>query len=170
MTQIVGASKVNPVRLDWKAYFYNFVELHGEPETQYNEEGQPYELLFADGWRYSAMDYQGPETKPPEDKRKLKQLQLVYWTQRSTRLQQEAENLERQIKTLGDWSEQRELPLQSVRTYRDRDDNGQVVLRRGEPENLDLTSLEDRLDDLTFLLQECTAELRKLNKGRKPRG
>ena len=75
----------NPqLEIDWRAYFYRFVQEHGEPVEVSPIESDRFRiysrLLFRDGWMYGAMDYQGPEFSPPGNPDQLRKLKLEYWT------------------------------------------------------------------------------------------
>lgn len=156
----VGAIDLNgnkpKLKLDWRAYFYSFVEVHGEP---IKHDGR---LLFHDGWTYGIDDYQGPEYPPPTDQKELQDLQGVYWRTQYGKLQSELITLERQIKSLTNWCGSRSLPLKQRIIYTDRNDKGAAVIKVGDAEDLDLHSLESRKDDLDHLLTEARNQLTQL--------
>ncbi len=61
------------LKLDWRAYFYNFCLVHKEPVEYKNQ------LIFRDGWSYSVSSYEGPEYPPPADHFDLDILVTNYW-------------------------------------------------------------------------------------------
>lgn len=144
--------------LDWRAYYYSFVEKHGEPIELAGC------LLFPDGWRYAKEDYQGPEYPPPEDPRELLELQLQYWTVKKATVESELKHTTNQMQALQGWQENRDLPLQQVLIYKTRDEEGKVRMQRGEPEDLDLSAFEVKCEDLSALLTECEQQLKELRK------
>ena len=90
------------VRLDWRAYFLEFLEAHGNNPVEH--QGR---LLFADGWSYSSTDYAGPETPPPDNVIELADLQRVYWTKRRELVRRELARL----RPLANLQRSRALPL-----------------------------------------------------------
>lgn len=163
MTRVIGAvgnrlmgERKGPgyrVQLDWRAYFYRFMEVHGEPVV-YQED----KLLFSDGWQYTIRDYQGPEYPPPSDSKKLCSLKREYWELLQAKLKREYQKLKRQVKTLQEWQSQRDLPLQRRIVYEGRNDAGAISLM-SETEELDLSSFSSKLNDFEYLLRECEENL-----------
>ncbi len=157
MTRIVGAISANAsgnrIRLDWKAYFFKFIEAHGEP-VKYDED----RLLFRDGWQYAIKDYQGPEYAPPDDRNKLRDLKRRYWEILQGKLQCEHDELRGYIDALKRWDTQRDQPLQQRIVYESRDEHGVVTLV-SEAEDLNVSSLEAKLEGLQYLLKECEEHL-----------
>lgn len=148
--------KENKLNLDWKEYFYKFLEEHGEPVPW---DGK---LLFSDGWQYSSTDYQGPEYPPPEAIATLKGLKVSYWNLFCARLSEEIKSLESKIKMLLEWQEHKSLPLQQRVPYVSTTDDGFLVRKRGEPGDLDLSVLRHSLDDKRYRRDEGITELKKL--------
>lgn len=144
------------VKLDWRAYFMNFCHVHGEPVEHAGR------LLFRDGYRYSGVDYQGPEELPPEDPKRLRDLMVTYWTIRETKLKEDFVELGGHVRMLEEWQSHRELPLQQVVVYKERGEDGKVRLVKKEPEDLNLTGLKCKLTDLEILLEECKQQLSEL--------
>ena len=157
MTRLVGGltqgGNQARVKLDWQAYFYGFLHTHGE-SVKY--EGR---LLFRDGWGYAPDNYQGPEYTPPKDERELRRLQTAYWTIYKKRLEDELLVVSRQIDTLRDWQESRSLPLQQRIMYVDRDSNNNPVAKIGPTEDMDLSGLQRKEGDLSYLIAEAKIEL-----------
>lgn len=144
------------IKLDWRAYFLKFIEVHGEPMKVGGR------LLFQDGWQYSIDDYQGPEYPPPVGRGQLCRLQLTYWENRRDRLAVEVLSLTGRIGALKGWQHGRSLPLQQRVIYKGEDDKGVRRMIASDPEDLDLMSLTYDLDDKRELLAK--AELEVTNK------
>ncbi len=142
------------VCLDWKAYFDRFIEVHGEPIVY-----QKTRLLFSDGWQYSLASYQGPEYPPPELEKRLNELQLTYWQIYSKKIEDEANALHRQIVSLEEWQNTRELPLQQRVVYKTWDDDGKLTSVSFESEDLDLEPLRAKYRDLINIVQVCHENL-----------
>jgi hypothetical protein len=156
MTTLSGAVAPDRLRLDWRAYFRNFVETHGEP---IRADGR---LLFRDGWGYSATSHAGPEFPPPSDPEQLQSLQRLYWTRQLAKLKDEQTGLANRIRGLAEWNARMSMPLQQRRIYEQEEGRG-VIRKVGEPEDLDLSGLNSNLADVTWLIEEAREELEKLN-------
>jgi hypothetical protein len=108
------------IRVDWRATFEAFVELHGGLPIKHAGR-----LLFADGWGH-ALDYKGPVFPPPRDKVELARLKLVYQREKRKMLLMEVDWLS---ETVGFFDEAQRLrgnaPLQ--RRYRNLDEQGSPV-------------------------------------------
>lgn len=139
------------VRLDWKAYFYEFCIVHGEPVI-FKEN----RLLFRDGWMYSATDYEGPEFPPPHNNQELDALVLQYWTIRKSQLTTAVTKLHHQIKTAKDAQATRNIPLQQTTYIQDGD------RRRRTHKPLDLSGIESRIQWIEADLIECEERLREI--------
>lgn len=63
------------MRVDWRQYFRDFCEKHGDPLT--HPSGAV--LLFPDGWSYSATSHRGPEWPPPDDPQQHWEQVRLYW-------------------------------------------------------------------------------------------
>jgi len=146
------------IKLDWRAYFDRFVEVHGEPVEFDNY------LLFHDGWRYGKLRYNGPELSPPEDERKLKALKRVYWTVLMSKLTKEAEELRQQVRGLEDWNNCTSLPLQQRVMISTEDEYGKMYRKWGEPTELNLTAMKIKLEELDRYIGECMVQLGSINK------
>jgi hypothetical protein len=165
MTEIIGGeSNTGRIVLDWQAYFYQFVEVHGPPIFLYDEDQSEVatELLFQDGWRYSAIDYQGPERPPPEDPRRLTSLKIRYWTEREATLRNEVNTMAGNMKALESWDETRSLPLQQRVIYQSQDELGRTKTVKGEVEDIDTSILHHRLEDKENQLRVAMGTLRTL--------
>lgn len=139
----------NKIVLDWKAYFLQFCQEHGEPIEYGNV------LLFRDGWRY-AMEYQGPEYPPPPDHRELDILVMKYWLGRlricNKLLGGYIAEKDRIIGLMGSHS----LPLQQV-----------VMIDRGDSRSkgiatLDTRSLDEKIIWLREDIKECEEMLKEI--------
>lgn len=152
--------------IDWRAYFLRFCAEHGEyveiDWTESDRYPRCTKLLFADGWRYGALDYQGPEYPPPKERDKLLKLQVEYWRIRKAKTEAEWKKLDNMRDSLLNWQATRSLPLQASVVYPDRTETGKEILRRSKPEDLDLSGLKIRLEELSYLLAECTERLEEL--------
>ena len=146
------------LRLDWKAYFDRFVEVHGEPV-----EFDGY-LLFQDGWRYSPLKYSGPEYPPPKDPRLVKSYKMHYWKGMLKKLNAEAHEVRQQLQGLKDWGKCTSLPLQQRILV---PSEGKERATWGNPEDLNLGILEHQLDDLEYYIAECETQLVKLGSDKK---
>jgi hypothetical protein len=150
-------SRVNGVkgklRLDWKAYFDRFVEVHGEPV-----EHDGY-LLFSDGWRYSSLRYSGPEYPPPSDKRRLRSYRRNYWEKMLAKLTKEAHEIRQQLNGLEDWNNCTSLPLQQRVLV---PQEGKEKATWSDPVDMDLGMLRHQLDDLEYYMKECETQLATL--------
>lgn len=140
------------IKLDWKAYFLEFCQKHGEP-VQWKGR-----LLFRDGWMYSASDYGGPETPPPKDFDELDQLCLSYWLVRRSTLLRRLSDLLQERRTLSIAQSDRSVPLQ-VLVRREEEDG---MTRVGYAE-LDFTTLDTHIDWFKTDIAECDIRLRELN-------
>lgn len=141
------------MRLDWKAYFYEFCGLHGEP-VLYKES----RLLFRDGWMYSATDYEGPEFPPPEDNQELDKLVLEYWTIRKDALTKMVTKLHHHIKVIRDTQATHSAPLQQITYIQDGDK------RRRSYKRVDTSGIEARIEWIEADLRECEERLAEIHK------
>lgn len=122
------------IKLDWKAYFQAFMEVHGEPVVYQRK------LLFSDGYRH-ALNYRGPEIKPPEDAAKRIELKIKYWELRLKIVRPEAEELESEIIALKAVARERSVPLRYVVQELDQN-TGKLVQVSKE---LNIAAQEERL-------------------------
>jgi len=81
---------------EWKRYYEKFCKVHGEPVID-EETGN---LLFQDGFQYGSQSYQGPESPPPDDPRKLRRLLYKYWWYRHEMVHKAAQDTGRQLQQL----------------------------------------------------------------------
>jgi hypothetical protein len=142
------------VRLDWRAYFEQFKELHGEPMRAGGRQ------LFPDGWMYSLTDYGGPEWPPPDDPAVLKRLQTLYWRLRRRQATQQLAWLGQQVEGLKELQRVKSAPLQQRQVR--RDDVGGVVETTVATVDLNLSGLEQRLAWLEEDLAVCEQKLNEL--------
>lgn len=148
MTEFIG-SHGNYVRLDWKAYFDQFVEVHGEP-ILHNDW-----LLFKDGWRYGLHhSYQGPEKEPPQDIQERNAFIRIYWQHQIEGMTAERDAILRNVEAVKGWSYTRSLPLQSKTVYKDRDDAGKEITKITKATNLNTEHLERKAADLDIAIKE----------------
>lgn len=146
------------IRLDWRAYFYQFLETHGE---HVEDEGL---LLFSDGWRYSSTEYYGPEYPPPENRKTLRRLQQVYWTKLRDKYRKEHRELELRLESLLSAEAAMSLPLQQRTLIPETNGQGLTVYRKSEATDLDLSILEHQFDNLALLISECNEQLKELGR------
>jgi len=138
-------------RLSWRDYFYQFIEVHGEPIIS---DGV---LLFRDGWTYSLTSYNGPEWSPPTDRRKLKRLKEIYWTEMRSRYQRELQEVRYEILGIREWSQVKSLPIRQRVWVSNEDGGGRTVYS-----NADTTILDHQVEDLRHLIAECEKQLEDL--------
>lgn len=140
------------VVLDWRAYFYKFVEAHGEPIVDGNV------LLFQDGWRYSADDYAGPEYPPPKELQALLELQIRYWKRRRIIVRAERDRLDSTIQGLDELRKSRPVPLQRAVIAWD-DVSGKLSRQNTD---IDWFALKERLKWLIEDVRRCDDALHQL--------
>lgn len=139
------------IELDWKAYFLEFCKVHGEP-VRFKDS-----LLFHDGWRYSAVSYEGPEWSPPQDHFELDTLVTQYWLIRKREVQTALTSLLFKLKSLEEIKGRCSLRLQQA-VYVDDGEGGKV--RGYKP--LDLSGMKQREEWLRQDLETCDVRLREL--------
>lgn len=139
--------------LDWKAYYEIFEQLHGTP-VRFNGR-----LLYHDGWQHSATDYAGPEWAPPDDPKELKTLIRAYYRRRLPQLKEEYDILRNQINSIREMQTMMSVPLQQRVRYFDEDRGGYL----SKSETVDITPLEQRLQNLEEEVRECESRLHALN-------
>lgn len=144
------------IHLDWKAYFYRFLEVHGEPIVDGSM------LLFRDGWTYEKSRYQGPEHPPPTDAPKLNALKQHYWKTLKKKLECEIGQKEKELDKYKKWDASRALPLQERITYKSRNDKDMITLV-SETREMNLSPLLSKIKDLQYLLEECEENLTLLD-------
>jgi hypothetical protein len=150
------------IKLNWKAYYKAFVEVHGEPLIYGGRQ------LFPDGWGYSLSDYAGPEWPPPTEPLELAKLQICYWKRRLAIAMLERRNRQADLDNLVQMQAARPIPL--VHTVTLRDDEGRIVVNdKGRPErsnytlDVGLQGLQYRLDWLDEDIQRCRERLAELS-------
>lgn len=141
------------VELDWEQYFHDFCEAHGKYPVVHNDD-----LLFPDGWRYSAYNHEGPEHAPPTNKNELDTLLTFYWERRYKIIRNEARDLEHFIEQLKVIQRAKDRPLLQRVTY--KNDDGQYVMN-AQPVNYKL--LNQRLDWLKRDMLECQKQLKRIS-------
>ena len=167
MTRVVGVVLGGSrITLSWKAYFFQFVERHGDPVLYEPDGGSDQEgfLIFPDGWRY-AIDYRGPEFEPPNDLRMLKDLQETYWRLRRGKLQRELDGIQQQIKWVERRQELTDIPLQQIVYYRSQPGDGGPYVMKSQTQDLNLVDIKYRAEDLSILIQECETKQEELSDG-----
>lgn len=147
------------VRLDWRAYFKEFCDLHGRDPVPYRGR-----LLFPDGWTYSSTDYAGPEWPPPDDPAELLAVQSSYWRRRRGIVRRECVTLQLAVQSLAEMQGCKSVPLQQVVQIRDSETNKLVTSRRP----LDLEALKGRLTWLEEDVAECNRHLAELGEVDEP--
>lgn len=147
------------VRLDWRAYFKEFCELHGRDPVSYRGR-----LLFPDGWTYSSSDYAGPEWPPPDDPAELLAVQSSYWRRRRGIVRRERDELRLAVQSLAEMQRCKSVPLQQVVQMRDSETNQRVTSRKP----LDLDGLKARLAWLEEDVAECDRHLAELGEVDEP--
>lgn len=140
-------------RLDWRAYFKAFCELHGEP-LRFGKA----RLLFPDGWQYNSRSHAGPEYPPPTDTRSRILLQKEYWNLRLEIVGDQRDKLEAKLKGLEELRQLCSAPLQETRVYYDGES------KRIESGPLDTAPLCARLVWLTGELEKCNKQLETLGR------
>lgn len=138
------------VQIDWKEYFIEFCKVHGEP-VEYNGV-----LLFRDGWRY-AMEYAGPEHKPPSDHKLLDKLIVTYWSLRLRSCKERLNKTWVERKRIERLQDEHSLPLKQVTIV------GMGQDRRRVSSNLDTRQLDDRIRWLQADIEECEQMLKEVN-------
>lgn len=139
------------VRLDWRAYFREFSALHGGDPVIYKGR-----LLFADGWTYSASDYQGPEWPPPDDPKALANLQRWYWGRRRTIVRHELFTLRESLLSLETAQRNRSAPLQQIVTVKVWNEGLGRDANVWQAKNVDLEGMRGRLAWLEEDLGRCS--------------
>ena len=136
---------------DWKAYFYSFCQVHGEP-VKYKGK-----LLFRDGWSYSSMAYEGPEYAPPTDNNELDLLILEYWKLRYAALTQQILKLQHERKKLQEFASTKSLRLQQVTTTVDEEGKRHKV-----PQDVNTDVFDLKIKWLQDDLRECVDRLKEI--------
>lgn len=91
---------MNQPKIDWEAYFTNFLKTHGEPVPRRDENGEIVDLVFKDGWRHKANTFEWGEIPPPKDETRLQALK-DYWTKiKSESLRKQIEEQEKYIQKM----------------------------------------------------------------------
>ena len=144
-----AAQRSARIRIDWRASFRAFSELHGgDPVTWKGR------LLWRDGWGHSATDYRGPEFPPPSDPREAAKLRRRYWLIRLALAKRAEKALGYELEGFDELARSRSAPL--FRRVVTRDDDG--VARLGSAE-LDLSEGRERLAWLREQVEECVERL-----------
>lgn len=138
------------VKLDWKAYFESFCELHGKPVDHAGR------LLFSDGWTYSRTDHKGPEWPPPSSPGELAELQKVYWGIRLRKAELDYADAKRIYENLEGMTRSRSGTLKTKIRYFDEETNR---YRRGVTD-VNLDSMKDEVLILKEEVEECQKHLK----------
>lgn len=144
------------IDIDWVQYFKDFCEVHGKYFVVYESDW----LLFQDGYRYSAQNYEGPEIPPPTDPAQLIQIQVFYWERRRRIVRLEHRRVVNYKRELEELQSVKSAPLSRRVTF--RDDDGKIV---NSNTRLDLSILERRIRWLESDIQECILKLYELKNG-----
>lgn len=146
------------VKVDWKAYFYKFCQVHGDPIQHKNV------LIFEDGWRYPVDKYEGPEVPPPNDPEELIKLRLTYWYRRRGIVRYERDVLASHLDGLRNLQDRCSLPLQQSRVDStvDEDTGEKVVARRTF--DIDFPAMEGRLNWLIEDFEICEQAIATLKR------
>ena len=149
------------VQLDWRAYYYRFVEEHGQPVPWKNR------LLFPDGWTYSNVDYTGPEYPPPTDPEDLLALRVYYWGRKIVELEKKLRKARNEMEALRRLQQQRSVPLQCPVVYWDDDGKKRRRLRdEARTRDADLEEMfvthRSGIIALETEITRCRAELNQL--------
>lgn len=137
------------IKLDWRAYFDGFCELHGKPVDCRGR------LLFQDGWTYSRTDHSGPEWPPPTDPKELAEFQRDYWSIRLAKAELEYTDARRIYENLEGMASKRSAPLKCGTRYFDEETNR---YRRGVTD-VSLSSFQDEVLMLKEEVEECKKHL-----------
>jgi hypothetical protein len=140
------------IRLDWKAYWSAFCQLHGGNPVAF--EGR---WLFQDGWMYAKKDYQGPEWEAPKEKARLEYLIRSYWRLRLETVLASKRDIEINLRNLKLTQKDRSAPLVQVVKY--KSDDGKLLSRAGP---IDLRALEERVQWLEQDAQQCRDKLKEV--------
>lgn len=133
------------IEIDWPQYFRDFCEKHGQYPVLYNST-----LLFPDGYRYSASDYQGPEWAPPDDPTELNKLRQKYYSRRLLIVREEHRKMDGWLKDIINLQRNLSCPLsQRVTT---KDDEGKLLIQSYK---LDMVVLNKRLEWLAQDIKDC---------------
>lgn len=145
--------QVVSIRLNWRAYFKEFCTKHGgDPIVRDNR------LLFKDGWMYSAYDFAGPEYRPPDDPRRLQQLQFTYWAKRSIIVERECRRLCKQRDAMLQFQSAKSVPLQQAVVIVSEEGKRDVLMQ-----DLDLSMFEGRILWLEADHKECQKQINQLS-------
>jgi hypothetical protein len=144
------------VEFDWTKYRDNFDFNHGQDPVIFGEN----RVLYRDGWMYSLSNVAGPEW-PPENEIQKKELQEIYWLARKSASQNELGWLRKQLRGLSNFQDCKSGKLQ-VYTYRFNEETGE---RRRETIDLDLDSVQARIDWVTSDLESSEKELKEIRDG-----
>ena len=134
------------VEMDWQQYFKDFCEVHGKYYVVYKDEW----LLFPDGYRYSAQNYEGPEIPPPTDPHLLIELQIFYWERRRRIVLLEHRRVKEYKRELIELQDTRSVQLSRRVSF--RDDEGKLVQSSAR---LDMSIIDRRINWLERDIQEC---------------
>jgi hypothetical protein len=153
------------VRLDWRAYWQRFKEVHGNDPVPFKGR-----LLFPDGWTYSNSSHAGPEWPPPDDPEELRKLLLAYWLIRRKVCLNERDHLFNLIQQLKESQRQRSAPLQQrlVMTLEGEDGKQRKKFSFGDVNPEQLEAEGGRLWWLRQDVQDCESRIEELKLSREP--
>ena len=144
------------IEMDWEEYFLAFKNLHG---------GDPVflggRLLFQDGWGYSAIQVEGPEFPPPEDREQLRLLKLQYWRRRQSIVQDETARLNHILTSLRELQQVKSATLIQIKGV-----TGDDGIEKPErvPLDLNTNTITGRLSWLKMDLARCNEIIEELER------
>lgn len=153
------------MKIDWKAYFKEFCRQHSpdgkmvifgaDPET-----GKGGSLLFADGWRYSRDDPQGPEFPPPEEPEAHKKLIEKYWTIRLSTTQEEYRKAKNELIDMVRLQQRRNCSIYVASYVTAETDEGDVMFdqfgRERKRQVVERVDFDQMLDLVRQLKEDCS--------------
>lgn len=146
-------------KLDWKLYFRKFCEKHGGKHGNGVEiDGR---LIFEDGWGYSAVDYRGPEFRPPTGPA-LKALMTRYWTERLGIVKDEIKFLSVARENLRDSMLKTNMPLMRELRRDERKQFRSMMKQRIDIREVSLDKIDERLRWLEADAAECERKIKEL--------
>lgn len=144
------------IKLDWRAYYLKFKELHGDPVEYAGR------LLFPDAWMYSKTDYSGPEWAPPASAKWRHRLQYRYWAKRRLIVTQELVTLKEELLHVTSHQQRCSAPLQQSIVYTTEDDEGRKKMVRATGD-VELTGLRERISWLEADIGFCQENMNVIN-------
>lgn len=153
----VNAQPSIDVLIDWQQYFRDFCDTHGKHFVVYENDW----LLFPDGYRYYALNYEGPEIPPPVSPDERTKLLVFYWERRRHICQLEYRRVTEYKRELQELQQTRSAPISKRVSF--KDDEGKIV---NTTARLDMSIIDRRLKWLENDILEATQELESLKNAR----